>query len=107
MRVTAGGELIAESERAKLLFETGLAAGCTSPGADVAAGALSPSAKRTTCPYKGEATYWDAGEVADGAWSYESPLPESLAVARARRASTASASRSRWPSRPTALRSRA
>ena len=46
----------------------------------MAAGALSPAAKRTTCPYKGEATYWDVGDVAEGAWSYESPLPESLAI---------------------------
>ena len=72
--------MIAESERAKLLFETGLAPRVYVPGADVAAGALSPAAKRTTCPYKGEATYWDVGDVADGAWSYESPLPESLAI---------------------------
>jgi uncharacterized protein (DUF427 family) len=80
VRVTAGGEVIAESERAKLLFETGLAPRVYVPGADIAAGALSPAAKRTTCPYKGEATYWDVGDVADGAWSYESPLPESLAI---------------------------
>lgn len=80
VRVTAGGEVIAESERAKLLFETGLAPRVYVPGADIAAGALSPAAKRTTCPYKGEATYWDVGGVADGAWSYESPLPESLAI---------------------------
>jgi len=56
------------------------------PGADVAPGALSPAEKRTTCPYKGEATYWDVAangtRVADGAWSYETPLPESLAIGR-------------------------
>jgi uncharacterized protein (DUF427 family) len=80
VRVTAGGELIAESERAKLLFETGVAPRVYIPGADVAAGALCPAAKRTVCPYKGEATYWDVRAVAEGAWSYESPLPESLAV---------------------------
>jgi uncharacterized protein (DUF427 family) len=80
VRVTAGGEVIAESERAKLLFETGVAPRVYIPGADVAAGVLSPAAKRTTCPYKGEATYWDVGAVAEAAWSYESPLPESLAV---------------------------
>jgi uncharacterized protein (DUF427 family) len=80
VRITAGGDVIAESQRAKLLFETGLAPRVYVPGADVAAGALSPAAKRTVCPYKGEATYWDVGDVAEGAWSYEAPLTESLAV---------------------------
>src|SRR3954451_15744900 len=80
VRVTAGGEVIAESERAKLLFETGLAPRVYIPGADVVAGAVSPAAKRTTCPYKGEATYWDVAGTGEGAWSYETPLVEALAV---------------------------
>jgi len=80
VRVTAGGAVIAESERAKLVFETGVAPRVYVPGADVAAGALSPAAKRTICPYKGEATYWNVGELAEGAWSYETPLAETLAV---------------------------
>jgi uncharacterized protein (DUF427 family) len=33
------------------------------------------------CPYKGEASYWNVGATRDGAWSYETPLPESLAIA--------------------------
>ena len=81
VRVTAGGEPIAESARAKLLFETGLAPRVYVPGADVAAGALSPAAKRTTCPYKGEATYWDVG-----------------GRSRTARGATSRRCRSRWPS---------
>jgi uncharacterized protein (DUF427 family) len=80
--VTAGGEVIARSDRAKLLFETGLPPVAYVPGADVEAGALTPSEKRTTCPYKGEARYWDVRGIADGAWSYETPLTEASAVAR-------------------------
>ena len=80
VRITAGGEVITESQRAKLLFETGVAPRVYVPGGDVAAGALSPAAKRAVCPYKGEATYWDVAGIADGAWSYETPLAESLAV---------------------------
>jgi uncharacterized protein (DUF427 family) len=80
VRITAGGETIAESTRAKLLFETGLAPRVYVPGADVVPGLLSPASKRTICPYKGEATYWNVGDIADGAWSYETPLPESLAI---------------------------
>ncbi len=86
VRVTAGGELIAESGRAKLLYETGVAPMAYLPGADVAAGALAPASKRTVCPYKGEATYWhvqvDGRRIEDGASSYETPLAEALEVAR-------------------------
>jgi uncharacterized protein (DUF427 family) len=86
VRVTAAGAVIAESSRAKLLYETGVPPRVYVPGADVAAGALAPASKRTVCPYKGEATYWHVragGErIADAAWSYETPLVEALEVAR-------------------------
>ena len=47
-----------------------------------------PGAARPTtyCPYKGTATYWTAhvgdARVADVAWSYEDPLPESSPLGR-------------------------
>jgi uncharacterized protein (DUF427 family) len=81
-RVRVHGTVVAESARAKLLYETGLPVRVYVPGADVAPGALSPSSKRTVCPYKGEATYWNVAGVGDGAWSYETPLPEALEIAR-------------------------
>ncbi len=80
----AGGETVAESDRPKMLFETGLAPRPYLLRADVLPGILSPSEKTTTCPYKGEATYWDlwVGDECfeDAAWSYEAPLTESLKV---------------------------
>ena len=86
VRVTAGGELVAESARAKLLYETGLPPVVYVPGADIAAGALTPAEKRTVCPYKGQASFWHvhAGgkRIEDAAWSYEAPLVEALEVAR-------------------------
>jgi uncharacterized protein (DUF427 family) len=78
--VTLNGDVIARSERAKLLYETGLAPRVYVPGADVVPGLLSPSGKRTRCPYKGEATYWHVGSLENGAWSYETPLPESEGI---------------------------
>ena len=46
---------------------------------------LEASTTRTYCPYKGTASYWHArvGDelLADVAWSYEDPLPESLRLA--------------------------
>jgi uncharacterized protein (DUF427 family) len=80
VRVTLDGETIAESTRAKLLFETGIAPRVYVPREDVNA-ELTESVKRTTCPYKGEATYWNVGGTPDAAWSYETPLRESEAVA--------------------------
>jgi uncharacterized protein (DUF427 family) len=87
VRVRLGDAVIAESARAKLLFETGLPPMVYVPGADIAPGVLSPNDKRTVCPYKGEASYWDVAgadgqRVAGGAWSYETPLVEALEVAR-------------------------
>ena len=81
IRVTANGRVVAESARPMMVFETGLAPRAYVPRVDVAPGVLAPSATRTVCPYKGEATYWDVAGIADGAWSYETPLPEALRAA--------------------------
>ena len=78
VRVTVGGEVVAESDRPVMLFETGLPPRPYLPRADVRPGVLTPSEKRTICPYKGEASYWNAGEARDVAFSYETPLPEAM-----------------------------
>ena len=80
--VTAGGDVIARTERAKLLFETGVPPMAYVPGADIATGVLEPSDKRSKCPYKGEARYWHVRGIENGAWSYETPLSDAAAVAR-------------------------
>jgi uncharacterized protein (DUF427 family) len=84
--VTAGGRVIARSARPKLLFETGLPPRVYVPRADVVAGVLEPTATRTICPYKGEASYWsvrlpDGRTLTDAAWAYPDPLPESTRIA--------------------------
>ena len=80
VEVRVDGEVIARSERPKLLFETGLRTRVYVPRADVAAGVLAKAAKRTQCPYKGEATYWSLPGIPDAAWSYEAPLPEAVKI---------------------------
>ncbi|MBO0702762.1 MAG: DUF427 domain-containing protein [Candidatus Dormibacteraeota bacterium] len=82
VRVVADdGSEIARSERAVLVFETGLPARAYLPREDVAA-ELVPSAKRSICPYKGEASYFSVrlGDrlIEDAAWTYEQPLGEAL-----------------------------
>jgi uncharacterized protein (DUF427 family) len=79
VRIELDGELLAQSTRSVLLFETSLPTRFYLPPEDVVAEAR-PSDKRTTCAYKGHASYlsFDAGE--NLAWLYEDPLPEAAAV---------------------------
>jgi uncharacterized protein (DUF427 family) len=83
VRVELDGELLAESSRATLLFETSLPTRFYLPREDVLSD-LQPSGKRTYCPYKGQASYWSL-EVPgraqqDLAWTYEDPLAEAAPV---------------------------
>jgi uncharacterized protein (DUF427 family) len=80
VRVEIDGELVAESRRPLLLFETGLPTRYYLPRADVRMELFQPSDKHTRCPYKGVAGYFsvDAGgrPHRDIAWTYETPIPE-------------------------------
>ncbi len=78
--VTVNGEVVARSNRPKLLFETGLPMRVYVPRADVPADLLTASDTRTVCAYKGQSTYWSMADYADVAWSYEAPLPEAVKV---------------------------
>jgi uncharacterized protein (DUF427 family) len=79
VRIELDGELVAESTRARLAYETRLPMRFYLPREDVRA-ELRPTATRTYCPYKGEASYWsvEAGgrRHQDLAWCYERPLPD-------------------------------
>jgi uncharacterized protein (DUF427 family) len=79
VRVELDGELVAESSRATLLFETSLPTRFYLPREDVLVD-LHPSGKRTYCPYKGQASYWSlevpGRAYQDVAWSYEDPLQD-------------------------------
>ena len=57
VRIELGGAVFAESTRARLVFETRLPTRFYLPREDVSV-ALRASARRTYCPYKGEASYW-------------------------------------------------
>jgi uncharacterized protein (DUF427 family)/membrane-associated phospholipid phosphatase len=85
IEVTLGGEKLADSDRAVVLAETGLPARYYLPREDVRADLLRPTSSQTTCPFKGQASYWSAevgGEVhEDVVWSYESPIPAVAGIA--------------------------
>jgi uncharacterized protein (DUF427 family) len=83
VRIEIGGETVAETTSARLLFETQLPARFYIPREDVRP-ELHASDRQTYCPYKGAASYWslDAGgrRREDIAWSYEQPLPDAVAI---------------------------
>jgi uncharacterized protein (DUF427 family) len=78
--VRAGGEVVASTDRARLLFETGIQPRAYLPLDDVRQDVLVPSDKQTVCPYKGTASYWSVSGVPDAAWSYRDPIPEAGAI---------------------------
>ena len=84
VRIEVDGDVIADTERARLLFETSLPVRFYVPRVDVLV-ELQPSSRRSYCPYKGEASYWsiDAGGRLrkDIGWTYEQPLPDGPPVA--------------------------
>jgi uncharacterized protein (DUF427 family) len=57
VRVTVGGEVVAETDRPAVLFETGLPPRYYIPPEDVREDVLEESEKTTQCPYKGVASY--------------------------------------------------
>ena len=80
VRVTLGGQTVAESDRGHFLFETNLPVRYYLPRKDVRMDLLTSSETRTRCPYKGEAAYWSV-EIGgktfeDIIWSYPEPIPE-------------------------------
>ena len=83
IRVELDGELLAESTRPRLLFETMLPTRYYLRPDDVVA-RLRPTPTRTWCAYKGQASYWSVSagghEVDDLAWSYPEPLHEAAQV---------------------------
>jgi uncharacterized protein (DUF427 family) len=85
VRVTANGELLAQSARPTLVFETSMPVRAYIPRADVEAGHLAPSSTQSTDPYIGDAIYWHVhagGELLrDAAHSYELPRAEAMKIA--------------------------
>jgi uncharacterized protein (DUF427 family) len=73
VRVESGGRLLAESDRAVELDETGLPTRFYLPREDVRTELLTPSETTSHCPFKGDATYLSAPGAKDAFWVYETP----------------------------------
>jgi uncharacterized protein (DUF427 family) len=80
VRISVNGELVAESHRPLVLFETGLPPRYYLDSVDVRTDLLVPHEKRTRCAYKGVASHWSlrAGGAVEEAlvWSYPEPNHE-------------------------------
>ncbi len=76
--VRAGGAVLGESNAALELTEGDYPTVTYFPRADIAMAFLEPSDTVSTCPHKGQATYYGivakSGLIKDAAWSYESPV---------------------------------
>jgi uncharacterized protein (DUF427 family) len=84
VRIELDGEVVAETTRARMLFETQLPTRFYLPREDVRV-ELHPGTARTYCPFKGHATSWSLDLAGhrheDLGWSYAQPLPEAVAIA--------------------------
>jgi len=85
VQVRFNGEVVADSARAVLLHEGSRSPVVYIPREDARMDLYRPTATRTTCPWKGEASYFSlevAGRTArDAVWSYENPKPGAEGIA--------------------------
>jgi uncharacterized protein (DUF427 family) len=84
VRVELDGQLLAESNRPSLVFETSLPVRHYLPPEDVDTSLFEPSDTVTTCAYKGIAAYRSLvlpeRTVADLVWTYADPLPDAVQI---------------------------
>jgi uncharacterized protein (DUF427 family) len=71
-RILIGDEVIAETQQAVLLSETGYPIRAYIAREDIRV-PIEPSEKTSFCPFKGDASYWTVAGIEDVAWSYEEP----------------------------------
>jgi uncharacterized protein (DUF427 family) len=85
VEISVDGEKLASSNHPVLLDETGLPTRYYLPREDVRMELLRPTTTETTCPFKGQASYWSVeagGKVhEDLVWTYRSPIPQAEGVA--------------------------
>lgn len=85
VRVMRGDKVLAETRRAKVVYETRLEPQIYVPAEDVKIDLGGFSALKTFCPFKGTARYHDVTldsvVVPNAIWTYARPLPESAAIA--------------------------
>ncbi len=83
--IRANGAVIGETTQALELREGSYGPVIYVPRGDMAMALLDPSAKQTTCPHKGKASYYSIvtpeGTLTDVVWSYENPIAQAAEIA--------------------------
>ncbi len=83
--VRAGGAVLGESDNALELIEGDYPAVIYFPRDDIAMDFLDDSEQKTTCPWKGDASYFSivtkSTTLENAAWSYETPKDDVSAIA--------------------------
>lgn len=83
--VTVGGMTLGESHRALELKEGSYPPVTYVPREDIDMSRLVRTEKATTCPWKGQASYYsvrtDSGVLDNAVWSYEDPIPDVAPIA--------------------------
>ena len=69
-------QIIAQTKRPLVLYESGFAPRWYITREDINGAALTPVQHRTFCPYKGLCSYYDIGDARLAAWSYPEAYPE-------------------------------
>lgn len=77
VRATVAGEVVFDTDRGRLLYESNLLPQLYVPWEDVRRDLLTETDHHTTCPFKGEASYWSltaGGRTLENVvWSYPTP----------------------------------
>jgi uncharacterized protein (DUF427 family) len=80
VKVSVGGEMVAESTNPVVIYETGLPPRWYFKPDEVREQLLEPSDGQSTCAYKGVASYWTVGDEDDVAWYYPRPTRDAERV---------------------------
>jgi uncharacterized protein (DUF427 family) len=81
VKVSVGGDVVAESTRTLVVYETGLPPRWYFPPDDVNRELFADSDTHTGCAYKGFASYWSVGGEEDVAWYYPEPTRDFQRIA--------------------------
>jgi uncharacterized protein (DUF427 family) len=78
--VRTADQIVADTTRPLVLYESGFAPRWYVPRADTDHSALRPVEGQTFCPYKGLASYFEVGGIRGAAWSYEDAWAEARQI---------------------------
>ena len=80
-RVRVGDVVLGETGAALNLFEGGHGPVIYVPRADMDMTLFTPTTRTSTCPWKGEASYFSVGGQQNVVWSYEQPFDRVAPIA--------------------------